>query len=50
MADYKRMYTTMVDAAEQAIELMNIGDYCGARRLLINAEQEAEDIFVETDE
>ena len=38
MADYKKMYVTMVDAAEKAMEL------------LIEAQRQCEEIYIETEE
>ena len=38
MADYKKMYVTMVDAAEKAMEL------------LIEAQRQCEELYIETDE
>ena len=37
MADYKKMYVTMVDAAEKAMEL------------LIEAQRQCEEIYIETE-
>ena len=38
MADYKKMYVTMVDAAEKAMEL------------LIKAQRQCEELYIETEE
>ena len=38
MADYKKMYVTMVDAAEKAMEL------------LIEAQLQCEELYIETEE
>ena len=38
MADYKKMYVTMVDAAEKAMEL------------LIEAHRQCEELYIETEE
>lgn len=38
MADYKKMYVTMVDAAEKAMEL------------LIEAQCQCEELYIETEE
>ena len=38
MADYKKMYVTMVDAAEKAMEL------------LIGAQRQCEELYIETEE
>ena len=38
MADYKKMYVTMVDAAEKAMEL------------LIEAQRQCEELYIETEE
>ena len=38
MADYKKMYVTMVDATEKAMEL------------LIEAQRQCEELYIETEE
>jgi len=38
MADYKKVYVTMVDAAEKAMEL------------LIEAQRQCEELYIETEE
>ena len=38
MADYKKMYVTMVDAAEKAMEL------------LIEAQRQCEELYIKTEE
>ena len=38
MADYKKMYVTVVDAAEKAMEL------------LIEAQRQCEELYIETEE
>ncbi len=38
MADYKKLYVTMVDAAEKAMEL------------LIEAQRQCEELYIETEE
>lgn len=38
MADYKKMYVTMIDAAEKAMEL------------LIEAQRQCEELYIETEE
>ncbi len=38
MADYKKMYVTMVDAAEKAMDL------------LIEAQRQCEELYIETEE
>ena len=43
MADYKKMYTEMVDQSERALALLE-----EAKALLIQGEQNAEDIFIES--
>ena len=47
MPDYKKMYLTMVNAAEDAIRLLPEG---AARELLIEAQRRCEEIYVETAE
>lgn len=45
--DYKKLYHMMIDAAEKAIEAIEAGDPIKAKALLIGAEQQAEEIYIE---
>lgn len=48
MTDYKKMYHIMVDAAENAIRMMNAQNYGMAKKALIRAEREAEEMYIQT--
>ena len=50
MADYKKLYCLMVDAAERAIEEIERQCYDAARDILIAAEQSAEELYVGKEE
>ncbi len=45
--DYQRLYYLMIDAAEKAIEEIDCGNPLKAKTLLIHAEQQAEDLYIE---
>ena len=47
---YKKMYFIMIDGAEKAIEAIEAGDYNTAKQLLIDAEQRAEEVALQTGE
>ena len=49
MEIYKKMYHLMVDASEKAIEAMERQNYGEAKEILINAEQAAEELYVENE-
>jgi len=46
MTDYKRLYHIMVNASEKAIEALEKGNGELARKILICAEQEAEEAYL----
>ena len=48
MIDYAKLYHLMVDAAETAISAIDAQNYGTARELLIRAEREAEEHYIET--
>ena len=50
MVNYTELYHLMVDAAENAINAINAQNYGMAREMLIRAEREAEDRYIETAE
>ena len=50
MVDYAKLYHLMVDAAENAIAAINAQNYGAAKRILIHAEREAEERYIETAE
>ncbi|MBO4914734.1 MAG: hypothetical protein J5449_05950 [Oscillospiraceae bacterium] len=47
MPDYEKLYHLMVSAAEDALELLEKGNIWDAKRLLIDAEQKAEEQYIE---
>ena len=49
MEIYKKLYHLMVDASERAIEAMEQSNYGEAKEILIQAEQAAEELYVEND-
>ena len=50
MVDYAKLYHLMVDAAENAISAIDAQNYGAAKDILIRAEREAEDRYIETAE
>ena len=50
MVDYEKLYCLMVDAAERAIAAIEQQSYDAARRILIAAEQSAEELYITADE
>ncbi len=46
MPDYEYLYHLMVAASEDAIAAMEGGNVWDAKRILINAEQAAEELYV----
>ena len=46
--DYKRLYHIMVDASEKAIEAIDNRNYGMAKDLLIQAEQKAEELYIDS--
>ena len=47
MPDYEKLYHLMVGAAEDALTALETGNIWDARRILIAAEQEAEERYIE---
>ena len=50
MVDYKKMYHIMVDGSERAITAITQQNYGIAKKALIQAEQAAEEMYIETAE
>ena len=50
MVDYAKLYYLMMDAAENAIGAINAQNYGMAKEILIRAEREAEERYIETAE
>ena len=50
MVDYQKLYYIMVDASERALGALNQQNYGVARKILINAERRAEELYIETAE
>ena len=48
MVDYEKLYHIMVDGAENAIAAINAQNYGMARKALIRAEREAEELYINT--
>ena len=48
--DYKKLYLIMVDAVERAIEAIDAGNPLVAKKLLIAGEQQAEELYIESDD
>ena len=48
MVDYAKLYHLMVNAAESAIGAINTQNYGMAKEILIRAEREAEERYIET--
>ena len=48
MVDYRELYHKMVDATERAITAINAQNYGTAKKILIRAEREAEEIYIES--
>lgn len=49
MPDYEKLYHLMVGAAEDALAALETGNIWDARRILIAAEQEAEERYIESE-
>ena len=47
---YRKMYYTLFNAITDALEAMEQQNYGQARRLLIAAQQQSEEIFMDSDE
>ena len=50
MVDYIELYHLMVDASEKAIGAINAQNYGAAKEILVRAEREAEERYIETAE
>lgn len=50
MVDYKKMYYIMIDASERAITAISQQNYGLAKKALIRAEREAEELYIDTAE
>ena len=48
MVDYERLYHLMLNASEDALELLEAGDAAGAHRILTEAEEVAEELYLRT--
>ena len=48
--DYKRLYTMLFNEITDAIEHIECGDTDVAKEILIKAQQDAEDIYIEEEE
>ena len=46
MPDYEKLYHLMVNASEDALAALEAGDPARARRILIDAEQRAEERYL----
>ena len=47
---YEKMYHILMDGAEKAIEALEAQNYGLARQILIQAEQRAEEVYLESGE
>jgi len=50
MTNYKKMYYTLFNALSKAIENIDVANYGAARVILIEAQQKAEEIYIEAEE
>lgn len=48
MVDYKKMYCIMMDGSERAITAMREQNFGTAKKILIQAERAAEELYVQT--
>ena len=48
MVDYKKMYYIMMDGSERAITAMREQNFGTARKILIQAERAAEELYIQT--
>ena len=46
MPDYEQLYHLMVNASEAALAALKAGNVWDARRILIGAEQHAEELYI----
>ena len=49
MPDYEKLYHLMVDASEKAIEALEVGNLDWARLTPLEAEQKAEERYIESE-
>ena len=49
MADYEKMYHILCDGASRAIDALDGGDLAACRRLLQDALEEAEEVYISGD-
>ena len=49
-ADYRKMYFTLFHAITDAIQNIEQQNYGEAMKILVKGQQDAEDIFIETEE
>ena len=50
MPDYEKLYHLMVNAAEDALAALETGNIWDAKRILIEAEQRAEELYIQSAE
>ena len=48
--DYEALYHLMVDASERAIEALERQNCCAAKDILIQAQQDAEELYISANE
>ena len=46
-APYQKMYATLFNAATAALYMMEKGEFMGAREVLIHAQQETEQLYID---
>ena len=49
MPDYEKLYHLMLNASEDALSALEVGNLDWARLTLLEAEQKAEDLYVENE-
>ena len=49
MPDYEKLYHLMVGAAEDALTALETGNIWDAKRVLLEAEQKAEDMYIDAE-
>ena len=47
MPDYEKLYHIMLTASEDALAMLALGDIWDAKRILIEAERRAEEVYIE---
>jgi len=50
MPDYEKLYHLMVNASEDALAALETGNIWDAKRILIEAEQRAEELYIQSAE